>query len=85
MTRVFTFSLLALALLCAPAGAAQKARAIAHLTSLEGKPLGSVEFNAVNRGVLITFDLHDLSPGAHGIHLHTSGNCDAKTGFTAAG
>ncbi|HWX88669.1 MAG TPA: superoxide dismutase family protein [Rhizomicrobium sp.] len=85
MTRVFTVSLLALALLGAPAGAAQKARAIARLASLEGKPLGTVEFSAVNRGVLITFDLHDLSPGAHGIHLHTSGNCDAKTGFTAAG
>jgi Cu-Zn family superoxide dismutase len=85
MTRVFTVSLLALALLGAPAGAAQKARAIARLASLEGKPLGTVEFSAVNRGVLITFDLHDLSPGAHGIHLHTSGNCDPKTGFTAAG
>jgi Cu-Zn family superoxide dismutase len=85
MTRVFTVSLLALALLCVPAGAAQKARAIARLTSLEGKPLGTAEFSAVNRGVLITFDLHDLSPGAHGIHLHTSGNCDAKTGFTPAG
>ena len=85
MTRVFTVSLLALALLGVPAGAAQKARAIARLASLEGKPLGTVEFSAVNRGVLITFDLHDLAPGAHGIHLHTSGNCDPKTGFTAAG
>jgi len=26
-----------------------------------------------------------LAPGAHAIHLHTSGNCDAKSGFTAAG
>ena len=24
-------------------------------------------------------------PGAHAVHLHTSGNCDAKSGFTAAG
>ena len=85
MTRVFAFSLLALALLGAPAGAAQKARAIARLASLAGKRLDMVEFSAVNRGVLTTFDLHDLAPGAHGIHLHTSGNCDPKTGFTAAG
>ena len=35
--------------------------------------------------MLITFDLYGLPPGAHGIHLHTSGNCNAKTGFTAAG
>ena len=42
-------------------------------------------FDAVNRGVLVTFDLHDLPPGVHAVHLHTSGNCDAKTGFTSAG
>jgi len=71
--------------LAAPADAAQKAHAIAHLKNLEGKPVGSVDFAAVNRGVLVTFDLHDLPPGAHAIHLHTSGNCDPKTGFTAAG
>jgi Cu-Zn family superoxide dismutase len=85
MTRVFALCLLGLALAAAPATAAQKARAIAHLAGLDGKPLGTAEFSAVNRGVLITFDLHDLPPGAHAVHLHTSGNCDAKSGFTAAG
>ena len=75
----------ALALLAAPAHAAQKAHAIANLKTRDGKQAGQVDFASVNRGVLITFDLHDLPPGAHGIHLHTSGNCDAKTGFTAAG
>ena len=75
----------ALLLLTASAQAAPKAHAVAHLKNLEGKPVGSVDFAQVNRGVLVTFDLHDLPPGAHGIHLHTSGNCDAKSGFTAAG
>jgi len=86
MTRYF-FALfpLTLLLLCAPAAAAQKAKAIARLSDLVGKPVGNVEFAALGRGVLITFDLYDLPPGAHGIHLHTSGNCDAKSGFTAAG
>jgi superoxide dismutase, Cu-Zn family len=78
-------SLLALLLLCAPAQAAQKARAIARLTGLDGKPAGTATFAALNHGVLITFDLQGLPPGAHAIHLHTAGNCDAKTGFTAAG
>jgi Cu-Zn family superoxide dismutase len=85
MTRVFALCLLALALAGAPAAAAQKARAIARLAGRDGKPLGTAEFSAVNRGVLITFDLHDLPPGPHAIHLHTSGNCDAKSAFTAAG
>ena len=84
MSRNFPV-LLAVLLLCLPAQAAQKAHAIARLTNLEGKPVGAAEFAALNHGVLITFDLHDLSPGAHAIHLHTSGNCDAKSGFTAAG
>ena len=86
MTRLSTSVLTtALLLLCAPAEAAQKAKAIARLAGLDGKPRGTAIFEALNRGVLITFDLHDLPPGAHGIHLHTAGNCNAKTGFTAAG
>lgn len=86
MPRLSSLLLAALLLLlCVPAQAAQKAKAIARLTGLDGKPRGTATFEALNRGVLITFDLHDLPPGAHGIHLHTSGNCNAKTGFTSAG
>lgn len=81
-----TASLLAaLLLLPGPALAAAKAHAVARPIGLDGKALGTVEFSAVNHGVLIVFDLHDLPPGAHGIHLHVSGNCDAKSGFTRAG
>jgi Cu-Zn family superoxide dismutase len=68
-----------------PAWAAPKPRAIARLTDLNGKPVGTADFRAVDRGVLIEFDLTGLTPGAHGLHLHVSGNCDAKTGFTSAG
>lgn len=75
----------ALLLLSLPAMAAQKAHAVARLAGLDGKALGTAEFAAVNHGVLITLDLHGLPPGPHGVHLHVSGNCDAKTGFTAAG
>src|ERR1700734_3504498 len=43
-----------LLVLAAPADAAQKAHAVAHLKNLEGKPVGTVDFAAVNRGVLVT-------------------------------
>ncbi len=72
-------------LLAAPAVAALKAKAVARLSNLAGKPVGTVTFDAVNRGVLVTFDLQGLPPGAHAIHLHTSAKCDPKTGFTSAG
>ena len=76
---------MALAVVCVPAQAAKKAHAIARLVNRDGKPVGSVDFATVNRGIIVTFDLHDLPPGPHAVHLHTSGNCDARTGFTAAG
>ena len=85
--RPYVLSLFLLALpglLCA-AQAAPKPRAIAHLTDLGGKPVGTADFRAVGRGVLIEFDLTGLPPGPHGMHLHVSGNCDRKTGFTSAG
>jgi len=72
-------------LAAAPAGAAPKAHAVAKLAGLDGKALGAVNFSAVNRGVLIEFDLHGLPPVPHGVHLHVSGNCDPRTGFTSAG
>jgi Cu-Zn family superoxide dismutase len=80
-----SFLLIALLATSLPAMAAPKAHAIARLSGLDGKPVGTADFAAMKRGILITLDLHDLPPGPHGIHLHGSGNCDAKTGFTAAG
>jgi Cu-Zn family superoxide dismutase len=67
------------------ASAEAKPRAIAHLKAQDGTAVGTVIFSAIDRGVLVELDLKDLPPGAHGIHLHVSGNCDAKTGFTSAG
>jgi superoxide dismutase, Cu-Zn family len=78
---------LCLSLMAGPslAASARKAHAIAKMGGLDGATLGTVDFAQTNHGVLITFDLHGLSPGAHAIHVHTSGNCDAKVKFTSAG
>jgi Cu-Zn family superoxide dismutase len=64
---------------------ASKARAIAHLAGRDGHAMGTASFIATSHGVLIELDLKGLAPGAHAIHLHTSGNCDAKVAFTSAG
>lgn len=84
MRRLVWLSL-SLVALAAPAGAAPRPRAIAHLADLNGKPMGTADFRTISRGVLIEFDLTGLPPGPHGLHLHVSGNCDRKTGFTSAG
>jgi len=78
---------LCLSLMSGPslAASARKAHALARMNGLDGAALGTIDFAQTNHGVLVTFDLHGLSPGAHAIHVHTSGNCDAKVKFTSAG
>ena len=51
----------------------------------DGSPTGTIAFTATSHGVLIEYDLKGLTPGAHAIHIHTSGNCDPKVAFTSAG
>jgi len=65
--------------------AASKARAVANLKSMSGEGAGTIAFAATSHGVLIQYDPKGLSTGAHAIHIHTSGNCDPKVGFTSAG
>ena len=67
------------------AGAASKARAVAHMIARDGSAAGTVSFTATSHGVLIEYELKGLTPGAHAIHIHTSGNCDPKVAFTSAG
>jgi Cu-Zn family superoxide dismutase len=83
--RTILSAALCLTLAAGPSLAAQKPRAVAKMGGLDGQSLGTVDFAQTNHGVMITFDLHGLAPGAHGMHIHTSGNCDAKTKFTSAG
>jgi len=87
MKRPLICAALGAALVLAPAAmaAASKARAVAKLSGLDGSAMGTVTFTATSHGVLMQFDLKGLTPGVHGIHIHTSGNCDAKVAFTSAG
>lgn len=79
----------ALVLLSAPAFAqAQIAEAEAHAAMIdaEGQDVGTVTFRQTASGILHVFvEMTDLSPGAHGLHIHENGVCDPENGFESAG
>ena len=59
------------------------ARASATLAGPDGAPMGEVTLTQGPNGVLIAADVHGLSPGAHGFHIHGVGACTPD--FAAAG
>jgi superoxide dismutase, Cu-Zn family len=58
--------------------------ATATVRNSSGTSLGLVRLESVAGGVRLTGELTGLAPGAHGVHLHTIGRCDAPA-FTSAG
>jgi len=86
MKGVVVAAVMAAMVTAGPAAAAGgKARAVAKMKALDGTAIGTATFVATSHGVLVTFDLKGLTPGAHAIHIHTSGSCDAASGFNTAG
>ncbi len=57
----------------------------ASLMGLDGKPLGTATFQQTADGVMIMLDVNGLTPGAHAVHIHETGKCDASMKFTTAG
>ncbi len=58
----------------------------AKLLGKKGKEVGTVTLREGPHGVLVHIKASELSPGAHGVHFHRVGNCDAHEHFkTAAG
>jgi Cu-Zn family superoxide dismutase len=58
--------------------------ATATVRNASGTSLGVLRLESVAGGVRLSGQLTGLTPGAHGIHLHAVGSCDAP-GFTSAG
>jgi Cu-Zn family superoxide dismutase len=87
MQKTLRLATVALCLAAMPMAhaASSKARAIAKLVLRDGISAGTASFIGTSHGVLIEFDLKGLPAGAHAMHIHASGNCDAATGFTSAG
>lgn len=50
-------------------------------------PIGTIHLEQTKYGMVLTPDLHGLTPGLHGFHIHTNPSCDAvvKDGKTVLG
>jgi Cu-Zn family superoxide dismutase len=70
--------------------AAVKLAAAAHnsahadIMNAQGAKIGTAKLSDIGHGVKIEVKISELSPGEHGIHIHTVGKCEAP-GFTSAG
>lgn len=73
---------------CMPRGAGSRlsgqSTATAELRSAGGASHGTLHFVLIEGGVNISGSLTGLRPGAHGMHVHAVGRCDAP-GFESAG
>lgn len=74
----------AVACVSARSGAHSASAASATIRSASGTQLGVLRLEAVAGGVRLSGQLSGLTPGAHGIHFHAAGRCDAPE-FTSAG
>ncbi|SMC83745.1 superoxide dismutase family protein [Novosphingobium sp. B1] len=56
----------------------------ASLQNSTGAPVGKASIEQRGAELALVVNVKGLSPGPHGIHLHTTGKCEAP-GFTTAG
>ena len=78
-TRLITAGFLA-CVAAAHAPAAEPAKAAAEMINPAGEVIGKVAFEQTPSGVLIQVTVSGLTPGGHGIHLHSAGACSPDFG-----
>lgn len=78
-SRQFTAALLVCGA-AAHATAAEPARAAATIINPAGEVIGKADFEQTPSGVLIRVVVSGLTPGGHGIHLHSVGACSPDFG-----
>jgi Cu/Zn superoxide dismutase len=59
--------------------------AVAQLRDAQGSTVGSVFFTQTGAKVLVVAQVNGLPPGFHGLHVGTSGQCDAAAQSNQAG
>lgn len=58
--------------------------AVAELQTAEGAAAGTATATVGPAGIMIALNVMGLPPGEHGVHVHTTGSCEAPT-FESAG
>ncbi|MEJ2637687.1 MAG: superoxide dismutase family protein [Calditrichia bacterium] len=67
-------------------GEVEITKAIAVLHPTDGYSVhGTVTFTKVDGGIKVVADVQDLSPGKHGFHIHSAGDCSAIDASSAGG
>jgi Cu-Zn family superoxide dismutase len=62
------------------------AKAICVLYPTQGNSVtGTITFTVTDQGVRVVADIHGLTPGNHGFHIHECGDCSALDGTSAGG
>ncbi len=88
MTSREVFVLLVVGVVLTMSGAgtavAQDTGATAELEDAEGNAVGTAKFTEDSDGVRMTFQAQGLESGAHGIHIHETGECESPA-FDSAG
>lgn len=77
--------LLITGLMAAPALALEpRPIATAAVVHADGTPAGTVVIRPMSKGTMVEVEITGVSPGPHGLHLHTTGRCDGPA-FASAG
>lgn len=57
----------------------------ATLMDNEGREAGTASFTQGENGLLVHIEAHGLTPGRHGFHIHSAGDCSDHDHFKKAG
>lgn len=82
-SRILTASLLIIFPAAVAMAQAPKS-AHADIVNGQGTKIGSAKISSTANGVKINVTVSQLTPGEHGIHIHTVGKCEGPA-FTSAG
>lgn len=70
---------------CVQADTSRRGAVIADLLSADGTPSGQAIVTESADGLWLDIRVRGVAPGAHGLHVHTVGTCDAPDFATAGG